>query len=116
MLQPQSHFRWTPDADPSWCASVLKHPVRRAKLTHTVTMGKKSFRLCGTCARNWESVRGAKVEKINGERCQCYNDPCPYCGHPLGNHYAREVCHECSCITYWWGKACEIATSTGEAA
>jgi hypothetical protein len=72
MATPQTRLPFAHRSDPNWCASKLNHPARR-RPTHTVTFFgqhedgrrfQRSFRVCASCARPWESVRGAKVQKI----------------------------------------------------
>lgn len=60
----QIPIRFTADADPRYCAKGLCRARRLKHATHVVTIGKQIFRLCTSCARPYESVRGAKVEVI----------------------------------------------------
>jgi len=63
-VRKQVPFRFSTEADPRYCARAFCR-VRRAKApTHTVTIDGHTFRLCSSCARPYESVRGARVERI----------------------------------------------------
>ncbi len=63
----QTPFRFTAEADPRYCARAFCRVRRQKKSTHAVTVDGKTYRLCSSCARPYESVRGAKVEKIGAE-------------------------------------------------
>lgn len=63
--KPQMRLRLSTEPNPAYCASAFCRVKRGARRpTHTVTVGKLTFRVCATCARPWESIRGATVELI----------------------------------------------------
>lgn len=64
MPDRQSRLRFTADPDPRYCASAVRHPQQRRRPTHVVKIDGREFRVCASCARPWESVRTATVEKI----------------------------------------------------
>jgi hypothetical protein len=64
MLRDQSSFRFTAEPDPKKCASAFCRQRRAKNPTYTVKVGEREFLVCTSCARPWESVRGAKVEPI----------------------------------------------------
>jgi hypothetical protein len=62
--RPQANFRFTSDPDPRYCASAFCRLRRTRKATHVVSVGGKSFGVCRSCSRPWESVRGAQVTEV----------------------------------------------------
>lgn len=64
MRELQTAIRFSSDPDPRYCASAFCRKRRLKRSTHIVTAGKSKHHVCSSCARKWESVRGARVEKI----------------------------------------------------
>lgn len=66
-MRDQLRMRFTADADPRFCARAFCRVRRMKRATHVVTLGSLAFRLCASCARPYESVRGATVAAIPQE-------------------------------------------------
>lgn len=64
MRRNQARLRFTADPDPRYCARAFCRVPRLKTATYTVTMPEQTFNVCSSCARAWESVRGATVTKI----------------------------------------------------
>lgn len=60
----QDKFRFTAEPDERFCASAFCRAKRLKTPTHAVTIGKLTYLVCASCARPWESVRTARVERI----------------------------------------------------
>jgi hypothetical protein len=63
----QVPFRFSADPDPRYCARAFCRIPRRKRPTHIVLIDGREYRVCGDCARKWESVRSATVKAIHGE-------------------------------------------------
>lgn len=67
MANPQSSMRFSAEPDPRYCAKALCRAKRKKAAAYKVTIGGMVYLLCAACSLPWESVRGAKVEKIATE-------------------------------------------------
>lgn len=62
----QSSFPFPVDADPRFCA-LREHRIARIRPSRVLILDGYEFKVCRSCACNYEGRFGAKVEKIAGE-------------------------------------------------